>query len=183
MEILDWLRHFDFRSYLFFYHMANSHPWLSYFYFYFAKYGIILIFLSFVYLIYKKTINAFICSLLAMAIAGTASFLINIFWQRPHPFESHFGEIIQPIINGLRISASSFPSIHTYIAFAIAVSIFLYGHRRLGTVLFIIAILIGLSRIGTGLHYPTDIVAGAVIGIISGIVAFRIVHRYQRNWD
>ena len=63
----------------------------------------------------------------------------------------------------------SFPSGHTAIFFAIAMAIF-YFNKKWGIVCFVLAILVGLSRIYVGVHWPIDVVAGALIGILSGIV-------------
>lgn len=63
----------------------------------------------------------------------------------------------------------SFPSAHSTIYAALSVSAFLYS-RRLGTPLFVGAFLIGISRIIVGVHWPTDIVAGFVIGALVAIV-------------
>jgi len=63
----------------------------------------------------------------------------------------------------------SFPSGHTAIFFAIAMAIF-YFNRKWGIIAFVVAVLVGLSRIYVGVHWPIDILAGALIGIISGIV-------------
>lgn len=179
----DSLRHFDYTTYLAFYNFAHDNQWAAYFYFFFAKYGVVLISLSFIYLIWKKTIRAFFCSFLAMSIAAVVDFVVYIFWRRPHPFESHYGEIIAPITSGMKIASDSFPSAHTYVAFAVATSIFLYGHRRLGVVLFVIALFIGIGRIGAGLHYPVDIVAGALLGTISGIFSYQIIKKAQKGWE
>ena len=57
----------------------------------------------------------------------------------------------------------SFPSGHTLAAFETAVSVFLY-HRRWGGVFLALAVLIGFSRLYLFVHFPTDVLAGAVLG-------------------
>lgn len=74
----------------------------------------------------------------------------------------------------------SFPSGHTAIFFAIAMAIF-YFNKKWGIVSFIIAILVGISRIYVGVHWPIDIVAGAIIGIISGIIVTKIIKRHYHK--
>ncbi len=58
----------------------------------------------------------------------------------------------------------SFPSGHTTFAFALAMSTYLYS-RKLGKILLFFAVFVGLSRIVVGVHYPLDILTGALIGI------------------
>lgn len=183
LEIFNRLRFYDYYYYYTLHDAIAGRPWLNGFYLFFAKYGIVLIVLSLIYLIWKQTINAFICTFFAMGIATFLAFSVIIFWRRPRPYISHSNEILQPITQGLHVSGVSFPSAHTYIAFSIATSIFLYGHRRLGTVLFILAILVAIGRVGAGLHYPSDALAGAIVGIVSGIVAKRVVDRAQVKWE
>lgn len=180
--IFDKIRFYDYHIYKFFHGAIYGRPWLNETYLFFAKYGIVLFLLSYIYLIMKRKIEAFICTFVAMAIALFADFIIIFFWRRPRPFISHSDEIMTPIVEGLRVNSISFPSVHTYIAFAIATSIFLYGHKKLGTLLFILAIFIAIGRVGAGLHYPSDIIGGALLGIASGIFAYIIVSSSEKRW-
>lgn len=68
---------------------------------------------------------------------------------------------------------SSFPSDHAVIAFAIAVGIFTLS-RRLGTcALLLAAAWVCLPRMLFGLHYPTDLIGGALIGVALMLLAQR----------
>ena len=68
----------------------------------------------------------------------------------------------------------SFPSGHTTIFFALATAIYFFN-KKWGIVCFVLAILVGLSRMFVGVHWPIDILGGAVIGIISGIIITKII--------
>ena len=63
----------------------------------------------------------------------------------------------------------SFPSAHTANAFAFATTLSSY-HRKFTVVLFAWAILVGFSRLYLGLHYFTDIIGGAILGIVVSLV-------------
>ena len=66
----------------------------------------------------------------------------------------------------IRVDAASFPSGHSLVAMAIAASIWFSGNKRLGGWLIAGAFLIGVARIGAGVHYPTDVLAGLTIGFV-----------------
>ena len=90
--------------------------------------------------------------------------------KRQRPYEKYNTE---PVI-GRDGSADSFPSRHTASAFiismaAIPVSI------PVSIILLIISSAIGLSRILSGVHYISDVIAGAAISVLTGIVFFVIL--------
>lgn len=62
----------------------------------------------------------------------------------------------------------SFPSGHTMTAFA-AAAIILHANKRLGIAAYILAAVIAFSRLYLYVHFPTDVLAGAVIGTLIGI--------------
>lgn len=78
-------------------------------------------------------------------------------------------------------SGASFPSGHTSISFA-AVGALYYSHaKKYATYCFIPASLIAISRLYLFVHYPTDILGGIFVGILSGYLGIRLVH-YIENW-
>lgn len=176
------IKSLDFGGFISLYQLGQRDPGVEYLYLFFARYVILVFFLTFIYLIWNKKINALICSFIAMALAGLIDLIIYLVWKRPRPFIAH-ANLVSAQTDQNVVDAGSFPSSHTYIAFAIATSVFLYGHKRLGTLLFILAVLIAMSRIGAGLHYPSDVIAGALLGIASGIVSYLWVHHREHNWE
>lgn len=78
-------------------------------------------------------------------------------------------------------SGASFPSGHTSISF-VAVGALYYSHaKKYATYCFIPASLIAISRLYLFVHYPTDILGGIFVGILSGYLEIRLVH-YIENW-
>ena len=67
----------------------------------------------------------------------------------------------------------SFPSGHAAGSFALAVFVFAWS-RRAGAWLVLLACAIALSRVALGVHYPTDVAAGAVLGSVFGFVGARV---------
>lgn len=70
----------------------------------------------------------------------------------------------------------SFPSGHTAIAFAASVPVFIISNKKLGIVMIIFSILMAFSRIYVCVHYPTDVIGGAVIGILCGVVTGMVIY-------
>ena len=81
---------------------------------------------------------------------------------------------LTPLIRRLRRppTSSSFPSGHTASAAAFATGVAL-EHPRLALPITALAVGVGLSRVVTGVHYPSDVVAGAAIGVAAGLVTTR----------
>jgi undecaprenyl-diphosphatase len=70
-----------------------------------------------------------------------------------------------------RKTSPSFPSSHAMNMFAQA-TLFTLFYRRKALWFFIFAAVIGFSRIYTGVHYPFDVLAGAVFGVFVGAAVF-----------
>lgn len=110
---------------------------------------------------------------MAMVTAVSMTFsaiLINVIlkplFSRQRPFL--VDESIEPLIK--RPIDMSFPSGHTSAAFTFATAVYLQS-RPPGIISYIFAVLVGMSRIYLQVHYPTDVITGAAVGIfVSGIV-------------
>ena len=74
----------------------------------------------------------------------------------------------------------SFPSGHTGSSFAAATALFLCN-KKLGIPALVLAFIIGLSRIYLFVHYPTDVLVGAIMGIISAVVVYYISKKLFAN--
>ena len=69
------------------------------------------------------------------------------------------------------LTGKSFPSSHAANCFALATVIFLF-HRRRGWIAFFPAALVAFSRMYVGVHWPLDVLAGSLIGILCGWAVF-----------
>lgn len=67
----------------------------------------------------------------------------------------------------------SFPSGHTGSAFALAVVIFMVMDRKYGIIALILASLMGFSRLYVGIHYPSDVLGGVILGVVTSVVAVK----------
>lgn len=103
---------------------------------------------------------------LAAAIGLLANQAVAQLWARPRPFVAHAGAV-HPLV--AHAADSSFPSDHATAAFAIAGVLFA-RHARLGLLAVIGAAVAGYARVYCGLHYPGDVAAGAVIGLIVAVI-------------
>ena len=72
----------------------------------------------------------------------------------------------------------SFPSGHTFASFISATIIFSFN-KKLGITAYIIAFLIAFSRLYLYVHFPTDVIAGCLLGIVFGIIIAYIANKIQ----
>lgn len=71
----------------------------------------------------------------------------------------------------------SFPSGHTLACFEGAVSLLLCKHKKTGTLALISAFFVAFSRVYLYVHFPTDVLCGAILGTIFAYFAFYIVNK------
>jgi undecaprenyl-diphosphatase len=76
---------------------------------------------------------------------------------------------------------SSFPSGHTAVSFAIAAAI-LYANRKAGILAVLVAVLVAFGRMSAGVHFPTDILGGMLVGVVSFAIV-RTLHGQIRTSD
>jgi undecaprenyl-diphosphatase len=101
--------------------------------------------------------------------AYAAAYILKILVHAPRPFVTHRN--VYPLVS--ETSYSSFPSGHATLFFALAMVIYFYD-KRIGLVFFFFAVLIAISRMVVGVHYPIDVIAGALLGVVTSWV----LHRY-----
>lgn len=113
-------------------------------------------------------------ALIIMLIFGNG-ILKNLF-QRVRPY-------IANGFNDLLISKpidTSFPSGHTYASFASA-GVLYYMNKKVGIAAYILASLIAFSRLYLYVHYPSDVLAGIILGIITSFISIRIYNYFEKK--
>jgi undecaprenyl-diphosphatase len=100
----------------------------------------------------------------ALALGAVLSHLI----ERARPFVIDPGGVHQFTHHA---ADAGFPSDHATASFAIATAILLRS-RRWGIVALALATLLALTRVAIGVHYPTDVLAGAALGSATALALF-----------
>jgi len=80
-------------------------------------------------------------------------------------FHSKTLDVFSQVHSLISETGYSFPSGHATFFMALAVSIFFY-HKKAGYIFMFFALIIGIARIVAGVHFPTDILGGFVVGAL-----------------
>lgn len=180
--MLDYLRHIDQQTFLWIYGYVDQIDWLGSLSFYLARYAILIFLLVIIFIFYYsaneeqrlKGRKAIILVFISLAFAFLIDEVLNLLKVRHRPFVTFSDQVAK--LNVIQ-DLTSFPSTHTIFVFAISVSLWLSNFKKIALPLLFLSLLIGLSRIAVGVHYPFDILGGMILGIFIPIY----VHR-QRGW-
>ncbi|MFZ5390649.1 MAG: phosphatase PAP2 family protein [Patescibacteria group bacterium] len=162
----------------FFYSLSFGQPVVTFLVVFFAVVLIWLMCLVYIFLVVRRKTG--IISDLMSGLWGAGLFYgilsaINFFWFRPRPFVSLD---FSPLVNMSPLS-SSFPSGHAGLAWLLAY--LLAKHQpKLGWLFYILASVVALARVAAGVHYFSDIIGGAVLGLLSGQIAWLIKEKIDK---
>lgn len=140
--------------------------------------GIIWIILCLLLLLIPKTRQTGVFLMAALLVdLLLCNGIIKPLFQRTRPYEVNTA--VQLLIS--RPVDYSFPSGHTAASFASAAALYLSGAKKMAVPALILACLIAFSRMYFYVHYPTDIVGGIAVGVLSAYLGNRIVKRFGHN--
>ena len=140
--------------------------------------GIVCFIIIALFLYFKKLRKVGILMGVSLAIEFIITNVVIKNWvARIRPYE---------LIDGLTLLVGkatdySFPSGHTGSAFALAVVVFMLMPRKYGIIALLLAFLMGFSRLYVGIHYPSDVLAGMVLGAITSIIAVKCFGEKTEN--
>lgn len=137
-----------------------------------GEHGIVAIALSIILIIFAKTRRTGFEVFLSIALAYiVANLIIKNAVARVRPYDAY------PYLEALVTKPHdwSFPSGHSVNVFAAATAVFM-NHKKAGIIALIIAVLVAFSRLYNCVHYPTDVLAGAVIGIAFAILVHYLIY-------
>lgn len=134
-----------------------------------ARHGEFWILLALILVCFKKTRKAGVAMGLAMAcgyLIGNMG-LKNLF-ARTRPYDMTEVQLLVAKLHDF-----SFPSGHTLVSIEAATALTVY-HRRWGIAALVLAVLIAYSRLYLFVHYPTDVLAGALLGVGIALLCCRL---------
>lgn len=112
-----------------------------------------------------------VLSLIAWGLSDlTGNFFKHLF-ERQRPFE-----VLEHVNKLVSAGSFAFPSNHAANAFAFATGI-AWFFRKAALPFLLLALIVALSRVYVGVHYPSDIIAGSVLGTA---VSFSVLFLYKR---
>lgn len=122
--------------------------------------------------IFKKTRMTGVMVLVSLAVNGCLTNLIlKDLIGRPRPYT------VCPELTTLipKLTSFSFPSGHTSVSFSGAFVLCKKFPKKMGIPAVILATMIGFSRMYVGVHYPTDVLGGILVGVLASTAAYYLV--------
>jgi undecaprenyl-diphosphatase len=145
---------------------AGKNQFLDYLAVFFSEYLQYVLVLVFVVLLIKNfnKYQSLFLKVAASAILGriVITEMIRSIWFVQRPFVENSVNLLME-----HSPSASFPSGHASLFFAVSTAVFFYN-KKAGAFLFVLSVLVSVSRVFAGVHWPADVIVGAVVGILSG---------------
>lgn len=117
--------------------------------------------------------------LFSLAAGITARFfvkpIIGLLYHRARPYDA-----IPFVKKLIEDSTNSFPSGHSLFFFALATGVSFY-YPRISILFFLAACTIGLARIEAGAHWPSDVLGGALLGILTSVAFHHLFLLWKKH--
>jgi undecaprenyl-diphosphatase len=161
---------------------AHRNGFLNFLAIFFAQYLPYLMAIAFLILAYyqkgwRRKLYLFCEGALAIILArGIVTEVIRYFYHEPRPF-AFYG--FTPLINE---AGWSFPSAHAAWFFALSMTVW-FVNRKWGWWFFGLSAVMGIARVYAGVHWPTDIIGGAVVGIICALAIHWLLGRSRKGLE
>lgn len=148
----------------------------------FGESGIFWIALSLLLMLFPKTRKAGFTmglALLVGVILGNAVLKNVVARPRPYDFDP---TLAHRLAWGEMSTDYSFPSGHTLASFEASVGLLIH-HRKWGVAALVLAFFVCVSRLFLIVHYPTDVLAGAILGTLFAILSAKVVDHLWKKFE
>ncbi len=156
--------------------LAGQSVWLDRLAVFFADYAgyVLVVILVLIFIFKSARLSRFmvLVALISAAVSrGIITTVIRFFYHHPRPFD------VLAVRQLIPESGYSFPSGHAAFYFALSTGAYFYN-KKLGTAFFVVSVLMGVARIFVGVHWPADILGGALVGIVTALLVNFCARKY-----
>ncbi len=157
--------------------IGKEYPDINPLFIFFAEYTVYCLMLVLLfYWLTRSTKNKLmvVSAVFAFFIAEVTGKLLGLIYSHRQPFAvwSDVNKLIEKEVG------NSFPSDHTIVFFSVCITIALF-RKRFWYLWVALALLLSISRIYVGVHYPVDILVGALLGIVAAILVYKIIPKQR----
>lgn len=141
-----------------------------------GDFGALWIGLALLMICFKKTRRVGVTSAVSILISFiVANLILKPLVARTRPYE-----LIEGLVNLIEDQPDkSFPSGHATNALACAWVMFRMMDKKYGVPALVLALVICFTRLYVGVHYPTDVLAGILVGVCAAEIAMRLVKKIR----